>query len=146
MRGWSLSWRAIGAWLAAALITGAAFGVSLSVINQWVAPQDRADFWSDALALSEGAAIVFAIVGGVVFLVGSLLRRFMPWPRPWVDAVVLAACFLGFIAEGLSFNLGAPMTQLQNLVVHTALPATSGVVLAFTYWLLAPHDRGVSKR
>jgi len=137
MKGWKFSWRAVGAWLAASAITGAVFGLAISLINQWVTPQDRADFFSDAATMGAGAAVVFAIIGGVVFLIGSFLRRVMPWPRPWVDAAILAACMLGLIAQGLSFSLGATLTSLQNTLVHVILPGGCGVLLAVAYWLIA---------
>lgn len=134
MKGWAFSWRAVGAWLVASAISGAVFGLVISVINQWVTPQDRADFLKDAGVMGAGAAVVFAIIGGVVFLLGSFLRRVMPWPRPWVDAVILAACLLGMIAQGVSFNLGATLTPLQNALVHVVLPGGCGVLLAVLYW------------
>ena len=142
MKGWKFSWRAVGAWLVASAITGAVFGLAISLINQWVTPQDRADFFSDAATLGAGAAAVFAVIAGAVFLIGSFLRRVMPWPRPWVDAVILAACLLGLIAQGLSFSLGATLTSLQNTLVHVILPGGCGVLLAVVYWLMVQRESG----
>jgi hypothetical protein len=144
MKRWAFSWRAIGAWLAASAIAGIVFGIAISLINQWATPAQRADFLSDAVAIGGLSAGAFAVIAGVTFLAGSFLRHMMPWPRPWVDAAIIAGCLLGLIAYGVNFSFETPLTQFQNTLLYVVLPFVCAVLIAAVYWRFASRRPGAA--
>lgn len=147
MTGWRFSWRAIGAWLASALVASAAFGLLLTLLDLWTDPSARnpgmfASVWT---VVAGVAAAGLVAGGGLLLLAASLIARVTRWPRPALETALLAgACFaVTNVNNMVSFTLDAPQGQLAPfdhpaafLTAYVA-PPLAGALMGWLYWRFA---------
>jgi hypothetical protein len=148
---WRFSWRAIGAWLASALVASAAFGLVLTLLDLWTDPSARnpgmfAMVWA---AVAAVAAVGLIAGGGLLLVAASLIARCTRWPRPALEiAVLAAACFaVTNIDDTVTFNLDAPQGQLAPLdhpaafITAYLAPPLAGALMGWLYWRFAGRPR-----
>lgn len=142
MKNWRFSWRAIGAWLGAAVIAGVVFGLALAACNAWADPsgRDLSEFADVAATIAAVAAVLFVLVGGLALLIVSFVAPLLKAPRPLTESILLAAAFaLMTTFGGVSFTLTAaagpapPDQHPAAFIVAFVIPAACGVLMALLY-------------
>ena len=146
---WRFSWRGIGAALSAAALCGVGFGLTMSLLDLSVSPEEASSFLFQAGVLALASAIVLALFGGALLLIVSLASRLMPWPRPWVEAIVAGAALFAVVAGGdlLSFTFttdqGAlPANHPVTVFGAKIAPVAFAALFPIVYWLLARPAAG----
>ncbi|MEZ5956427.1 MAG: hypothetical protein R3C27_04360 [Hyphomonadaceae bacterium] len=149
MNDWRFSWRAIGAWLFAALGASLFFGVALSGLNLWVDPEQASEFWSTLAIVAAVAAVGLLFGGGILLLVAVFAARSISWPRPILECSVLTvACFAICNSDGLvEFSLEtadgvvAPMAHPAAFLAQYIAPALTGAMMGWLYWRIVAPKR-----
>lgn len=145
MTGWRFSWRAVIAWIIASVVASLAFGLVLSGLNVWVAPNEADTIMQTALAIWAVVVIGLLFGGGLLLLIAVLIARSWGRMRPLVECLVLAAaCFAitnsgGMVQFVLTTDTGvvAPSAHPAAFVVAYIAPALTGALMGWLYWRTA---------
>lgn len=149
MRGWRLSWRAAIAWVLSALITGAFYGMSLSICNVLISPSEMQDFGVASAVLVGAGFAIFLVIGGVSDLISSVAWRLAKWwPRPLAEmALCVGACSTAIYVFGVDIafsNNGHQISTSSNPVAFYGIvvaPVVAGLMAPLLYWVIARPGR-----
>jgi hypothetical protein len=139
---WRFSWRAVGAGLAAASVAAIAFALTLTLCSAWVdaAVRTPAALASTAALLTGLAVAAFAVGGGFLLVLVSLISSHVKAPRPWTEAALLAiAAALVTTVGGVDLELTSadgvlsPFNHAGAFFVAYIAPAAAGALMGLLY-------------